>query len=153
MAGTSSLSLIVNGSNFTPASVVHWNGSARTTTYAAPTQLSAIISSADLALVASPQVTVFTPAPGGGTSNAVTFTITPPPTLTVDTTFVARGGSVTVALTGGLGGATDWLALAATSTPNTSYLQYVYVGTGVATRTWTIAAPATARESTSSGCS
>ena len=33
MAGTSSLSLNVNGSNFTPASVVRWNGSPRTTTY------------------------------------------------------------------------------------------------------------------------
>ena len=89
-------------------------------------------------------MTVFTPAPGGGTSNAVTFNITPPPTLTVNTTSVARGGSVTVTLTGGLGGATDWLAFAATSAPNTSYLQYIYVGSGVATRTWTITAPTTA---------
>jgi hypothetical protein len=144
LAGTSSLSLIVDGSNFTPTSVVYWNGSPRTTTYGASTQLSAAISSADLALVASPRVTVITPAPGGGTSNPVTFTITPPPTLTVNTTSAVRGGSVTVTLTGGLGGAADWLALAATAAPNTTYLQWIFVGTGVTTRTWTIAAPATA---------
>ena len=144
VAGSSSLSLIVSGSNFTPGSVVRWDGSPRTTTYVAPTQLSATISSADLASVGSPQVTVFTPAPGGGTSNAVTFNITGPPTLTVNTTSVARGGLVTVTLTGGLGGATDWLALAATSAPNTTYLQWTYVGSGVTTRTWTINAPTTA---------
>jgi hypothetical protein len=143
VAGTSSLSLIVNGSNFTPASVVRWNGSPRTTTFGASTQLSATISSADLAAAASTQVTVFTPAPGGGTSNAVTFNITPPPTLTVSATSVARGGSLTVTLTGGLGGGADWLAFAATSAPNTTYLQWIYVGTGVITRTWTITAPAT----------
>jgi hypothetical protein len=51
---------------------------------------------------------------------------------------------VTVTLTGGLGGASDWLAFAATSAPNTSYLQMTYVGPGVTTRTWTITAPTTA---------
>ena len=85
LAGASSLSLIVNGSNFTPTSVVHWNSSPRTTTYFTPTRLSATIHAVDLALVASRQVLVFTPAPGGGTSNAVTFNITPAPTLTVNT--------------------------------------------------------------------
>jgi hypothetical protein len=89
-------------------------------------------------------VTVVTPAPGGGTSNAVTFTVTPRPTLTVDTTTVARGGSLTVTLTGGPGGGGDWLAFAPTSTPNSTYLLWTYVGAGVSTRTWTIIAPATA---------
>jgi len=144
VAGTSSLSLIVNGSNFTPLSVVRWNGSPRTTTYSTSTQLSAAISSADLAVAGSPQVTVFTPAPGGGTSNPVTFTITPALALTVNTTSVAPGGLVTVTLTAGPGGATDWLAFAPTSAPNASYVQWTYVGAGVTTRTWTIAAPATA---------
>lgn len=144
MAGTSSLSLIVNGSNFTPTSVVQWNGSPRPTTYFGSTLLSARISSADLASVAHPQVTVSTPPPGGGTSNAVTFIVTPPPALTVNTTSVARGGLVTVTLTGGVGGATDWIAFAATSASNTSYLQWTYVGAGVTTRTWTITAPPTA---------
>ena len=92
VAGTSSLSLTVFGSNFTPASVVRWNGSPRATTYSMPTQLTATISSADLASAGTPQVTVFTPAPGGGTSNAVTFTVTQAATLTVNTSLVPRGG-------------------------------------------------------------
>jgi len=143
MGGTSTLTLSVNGSNFTSSSVVQWNGSPRTTTYFSPTLLTARITAADLAVAATPLVTVVTPAPGGGTSNAVTFTVTPPP-LTVSTTTVARGGSVTVTLTGGPGGATDWLAFAATSSPNNTYLQWTYVGGGVTTRTWTITAPNTA---------
>jgi len=77
-AGTTFVSLNVNGSNFTPASVVLWNGSPRTTTYFGPNLLTARINAADLAVAGTPQVTVFTPAPGGGTSNAVTFTVTPP---------------------------------------------------------------------------
>jgi hypothetical protein len=142
-AGTSLLTMDVNGSNFTPSSVVQWNGSPRTTTYFSPTLLTARITAADLAVAATSQVTVVTPAPGGGTSNAVTFTVTPPPTLTVNTTTVARGGSVTVTLTDGFGGGSDWLAFAATSAPNSTYLQWTYVGTGVTTRTWTITVPAT----------
>jgi len=39
-----------------------------------------------------------------------------------------------------IGGSTDWLALAATSAQNTSYLQWIYVGAGVTTRTWTVRA-------------
>jgi hypothetical protein len=142
VAGTSSLTLLVNGSNFTPTSVVRWNGSPRTTTYNGATQLSATISSADLASASNAQVTVFTPAPGGGTSNAVTFAVTPPPTLMVDAMSVAPGGLVTVTLTGGLGGASDWLAFTATAAANTTYLQWTYVGNGVTARTWTITAPA-----------
>jgi hypothetical protein len=68
----------------------------------------------------------------------------PSPTLTVNTTTAAPGGAVTVTLTNGAGGSTDWLALAATTAANTSYLQYTYVGAGVTTRTWTVNMPATA---------
>jgi hypothetical protein len=48
-----------------------------------------------------------------------------------------------VTLTNGLGGASDWLALAATGAPNTSYLQWTYVGSSVTTRTWTVTMPTT----------
>ena len=46
------------------------------------------------------------------TSPAVTVAAATP-VLTVNTTSVVAGGSVTVTLTGGTGGSTDWLALAA----------------------------------------
>jgi hypothetical protein len=69
--------------------------------------------------------------------------IVAPPVLSVSSTIVAPGGTVTATLTGGLGGATDWIGFAATTMPDTSYLQYTYVGAGIATRTWTITVPST----------
>ena len=144
VAGGAGFSLTVNGSGFTSASVVSWNGSPRPTTFLSSTQLTAAIAATDVAAVGSAQVSVTTPPPGGGTSAALTLTIAPPPTLSVNTTSAAAGQNVTVTLTGGLGGATDWIAMALTSAPNSSYVAYTYVGSGVTTRTWTVAAPSTA---------
>jgi hypothetical protein len=70
--------LEVIGSGFLPTSVVQWNGAARTTTYENSTKLSAAISAADILTVGTIPITVFNPAPGGGTSNTVNFTITAP---------------------------------------------------------------------------
>jgi hypothetical protein len=78
------------------------------------------------------------------TSPAITVTPGPPPpapTLTVNATNVVAGASVTVTLTGGSGGSLDWLALAVVGSPNTSYVQWTYVGSGVTTRTWTVTMP------------
>jgi subtilisin len=143
LAGTSSLTLSVNGTGFVSSSVVRWNGANRPTTFVSATQLQAAISAADLAAVGSAQVSVFSPSPGGGTSNPLTFSVTVAPVLTVNTTTVVPGGQVTVTLTGGFGGGADWLAFAPTGVPNTSYLQYIYVGAGVTTRSWTVTAPST----------
>ncbi len=77
------------------------------------------------------------------TSATITATAGAPPVLTVSTTTAAPGTPVTVTLTSGYGGATDWLALAQTGTPNTSYIQYSYVGANVTTRTWTFTMPST----------
>ncbi|HEX6463995.1 MAG TPA: hypothetical protein VFZ98_06075, partial [Vicinamibacterales bacterium] len=141
IAGTAAFTLTVNGSSFTATSVVNWNGSQRPTTFVSVGQLQAAITAADIAAVGTAQVTVFTPAPGGGTSGALTFTIETAPVLSVSTTTAAPGASVTVTLTGGLGGASDWIGLAATSAPDTSYIAYTYVGGGVTTRTWTVTMP------------
>lgn len=62
--------LTVAGSNFVRASVVNWNGSARTTTYLSHTQLTAVLNSQDSTGAGMGQVTVSTPSPGGGTSQA-----------------------------------------------------------------------------------
>ncbi len=75
-AGSAALSLTVTGSGFVSGSVVHWNGSARTTTYSGPTLLAAAIPAADLNVAGTAQVTVVTPAPGGGASAALPFSIT-----------------------------------------------------------------------------
>jgi uncharacterized protein (TIGR03437 family) len=77
-AGGAGFTLAVNGSNFVTDSVVQWNGSSRTTTFASSTQLTASISASDEASAGTAQVTVFNPIPGGGASNALTFTINNP---------------------------------------------------------------------------
>ena len=56
---------------------------------------------------------------------------------------VAPGAAVTVTLSSGAGGAWDWLALAASSAPNTSYVTYTFVGGGMTSRTWTVTMPST----------
>ncbi len=74
-AGGLGFTLMVTGSNFISSSAVRWNGTTKSTTYVNSTTLSATISSADIASAGAAQVTVFNPAPGGGQSNALTFTI------------------------------------------------------------------------------
>ena len=142
-AGSGAVILTVNGSGFTSASVVRWNGAARATTFVSSTQLRAAIADADVASIGTAEVTVFSPSPGGGTTAGLPFTIVNGPKLTVTATSAAPGASVTVTLKDGAGGSGNWLALAATSAPNTSYLQWTYVGTGVTTRTWSVIMPAT----------
>jgi hypothetical protein len=143
-AGTATFTLTVNGSSFTPSSIVRWNGTDRPTTFLSATELRASIAAADVASPGAASVTVVTPAPGGGTSAPLTFTIgAPGPRLAVNATTVARGGTVTVTLTNGAGGIGDWLAFALTTEPDNRYYTYTYVGMGVTTRTWTITVPTT----------
>jgi hypothetical protein len=83
-AGGAVFTLTVNGSNFVSGSEVRWNGAARTTTFVSAAQVTAAIPATDITAAGTPAVTVFNPAPGGGTSNVLTFTIngdtTPPDT-------------------------------------------------------------------------
>lgn len=84
-AGSKGLTITVTGTNFVAGSSVRWNGSARTTTYVASTILAAAITPADLASAGTASITVFNPAPGGGTSAARTFTIAPVSALSIQT--------------------------------------------------------------------
>jgi YVTN family beta-propeller protein len=69
--------LTVVGDNFVANSVVRWNGSDRpTTSNGSINGLIAQISASDIAAAGTAAVTVFNPAPGGGSSNSLTFTIT-----------------------------------------------------------------------------
>src|SRR6202166_2901446 len=84
-AGGTAFTLTVNGTNFVAASVVNFGGSADATTFVSTTQLTAAIPAAAIASSSTAAVTVTNAAPGGGTSNAVNFTITsgsnPVPTI------------------------------------------------------------------------
>ena len=84
-AGAAGFTLTVHGTNFLAASVVHFGGTARPTTFVSATQLAAAIPAAAVASADTAAVAVTNPAPGGGTSNAVNFAITggtnPVPTI------------------------------------------------------------------------
>ena len=71
--------LRVGGLNFVASSVVRWNGSDQPTTLDPNSEggiLTAQISASDVAAAGTAAITVFSPAPGGGSSNSLTFTIT-----------------------------------------------------------------------------
>jgi len=106
-AGATGLILTVTGSGFAVTSVVLWNGSSLGTTFVDSGTLQASVPYYDLSFAGTAQVTVYTPAPGGGTSNAATFTVTlpaprPVPVLTSITPSAvdAGGGDLTLAATG-----------------------------------------------------
>ena len=75
IAGDPGFTLTLNGSNFRYPSVVRWNGADRPTTFVSPNQLTAQIPASDITVAGTAQVTVFSPAPGGGESSARTFNI------------------------------------------------------------------------------
>lgn len=75
-AGGASFTLTANGNNFINGAVINWNGTALATNFISATQLTAIVPAANIAAAGTANVTIFTPAPGGGTSSSATFTIT-----------------------------------------------------------------------------
>jgi len=75
LAGDPGVTLVATGSGFTAESVVRWNGSTRPTVFVSTSELHAAISAADIASIGTADVSVFTPAPGGGTSAVVVATI------------------------------------------------------------------------------
>jgi hypothetical protein len=74
--GGAAFTLAVNGTGFVAGSTVEWNGSPRATTFVSGSQLTAAINATDIAVAASVSVTVVNPAPGGGASNPMFFSVT-----------------------------------------------------------------------------
>jgi hypothetical protein len=94
--------LDVYGSNFVPSSVVQWNGTAVPTAFISSTHLIATLKYPLLANATTAQVTVFTPAPGGGTSSALQFLVGQfEPTATLSATAL-NFGNVLLGETGGV---------------------------------------------------
>jgi large repetitive protein len=99
-AGDAAFTLTVNGTNFVSTSVVNLNGSARTTTFVSPVQLTASITAADVATAGTCNITVTNPAPGGGTSNAQALTVSNPvPTTTSISPATKTAGDAAFTLT------------------------------------------------------
>mgnify|MGYP000935950390 CR=1 FL=1 len=78
-AGGAQFTLTVTGTNFVAASVVNWNGVALSTTFVGSTSLTAVVPAVNIASPTSANITVSTPAPGGGTSSALPFTVSAAP--------------------------------------------------------------------------
>ena len=111
-AGASAFTLTLTGTGFTAASTVQWNGTTLTTTYVSATQLKAQVSAGLIAAPGTASVTVVSPAPGGGTSGPLTFTITGPAlsSLSVSPTSAVWGtpatGTVVISRAAPAGGTT-----------------------------------------------
>ena len=70
IAGDPGFTLTVHGTGFVVDSVVRWNGEDRPTTFVSINQITADIPASDLLTAGTADVTVFSPAPGGGLSTA-----------------------------------------------------------------------------------
>ena len=77
--------ITLTGTNFVPGADATWAGISLPTTFVSSTQLTSVIPPGLVTTAGSVPITVVNPGPGGGTSGAVSFTITlagNPPTLT-----------------------------------------------------------------------
>ncbi|MDX1443055.1 MAG: DUF6701 domain-containing protein [Gammaproteobacteria bacterium] len=74
-SGSGAVSVTINGNGFLPESIAYFAGSTRSTTFINSSQLIMDLSAADTATVGNYSVTVVNPGPGGGTSNALVFSV------------------------------------------------------------------------------
>lgn len=84
--GGTGFTLIINGDGFTPASIIHWNGVARPTSYVSRTELRLDVRAEDTAAVGSANISVTNPSPGGGVSNTIKLEIRNPAPMLISTT-------------------------------------------------------------------
>jgi hypothetical protein len=74
-SGSADTTITVVGTNFVPGSTVMLDAAALSTTYTSSTQLSATVPATKLASMGWSSISVSSPAPGGGTSNATPLTV------------------------------------------------------------------------------
>src|SRR5262249_40966629 len=161
-AGSGAFTLTATGAGFAAGATATVGGQARTVIVDSATQVRVALLATDVVTQGAVAVQVANQASctsGVCTSNSVNLSVSPPsppprppaatqpatappPTLTVNSTTASPGSSVAVTLTNGLGGSTDWLALTASSSPDTpGNFPGWYVGAGVTTSTWTVTMP------------
>ena len=78
--GGPSFTLTVNGTGFVSGATISFNNTALPTTFVNNRQLTAMVSSSNIAAAGTASITVSNPTPGGGLSNAVYFPIATPET-------------------------------------------------------------------------
>jgi len=104
-AAGSAFTLTINGSGFTAGSTVFWGTSALVTQYLNSGQLTAQVTATNIATAGTAEITVQTPAPGGGASNAWEFQVdsigseTMAPIVTSTTATVNAGSTASYPVT------------------------------------------------------
>jgi uncharacterized repeat protein (TIGR01451 family) len=81
--GSGAFTITINGSGFVPGAVVSFNGQSRTTTFVNSTRVTAQILASDVQTAGLFPVTVINPAPGGAASNAYSFPVNVPPSVSL----------------------------------------------------------------------
>ena len=101
-AGSPDTPVTIAGSGFISSSAVKWNGTALTSTFNSSTSLTATVTAALLSGGTVGQFTVVNPAPGGGTSAPLNFSVNNPvpAIISVAPSTVAVGHSATITITG-----------------------------------------------------
>ena len=104
LAGSPAFIITVTGTNFIPQSKVRWNGDDLATSYVSATSLTAIVPAANVtvALAVPANISVFSPAPGGGTTTSLPFTVNNPvPAIgALSNSVIAAGSSGTLDVNG-----------------------------------------------------
>ena len=105
-AGGATFTLTVNGSGFVAGSTAYWGSTALTTQFVTAGQLSAQVTAAEIAAAGPTPITVQSPAPGGGASNALQFEVdsagtgtASAPVFTSMTASVSAGAAATYPVT------------------------------------------------------
>jgi 6-phosphogluconolactonase len=94
LVGSPSQTLTISGSNFLASSTVTFAGSSHTPTLVSETQLTIQLGTSDLSTTGNFPVIASNPAPGGGASNSVSFSVNNPvPALNTLAPAVIQGGS------------------------------------------------------------
>jgi subtilisin family serine protease len=133
--------LRVNGRGFVGPSKVNLNGNPQRTTFVDDTTLTVSVASSQIPASGAPvSVTVSTPPPGGGLSNAVTLNVLVP-ALEVDSTSVSAGDPVTLTLINPTGDEEDWIGLAAVGSASTDFIEFVGFANVPSGWSWTVDMP------------
>ena len=133
-AGSSAFTMTVTGSGFVAASQVRVNGANRATTFVSANTLTAAIPASDVASAGSLAISVSTPAPGGGTSGNVAFTVNAPSSAA---SVKVNGGSAPITVNGGStiivevangpGYISDYLLMVPAGSPANTWGTYKYL--------------------------
>jgi hypothetical protein len=132
--GSGTTTVILSGTGFIPGSTVSFNGSNHVSNFVNSSQLTVPLTASDLLAGGLIPVSVFNPAPGGGTSNKLNFLVGVGVTISPASVSLSTGGTQTfqATVTGSTNSAVSWTvqegASGGTITTNGVYIAPVAAG-------------------------